>query len=63
MPPSIEVVEGIENDLEVAKPRNAELGVFDVGMVRDDLDVWIESLCRLFGNLPQKLALRNSAHL
>lgn len=52
MPPSVEIVEGIENDLEVTKPRNAELGVFDVGMMRDNLDVWIEPLCRLFGNLP-----------
>lgn len=57
MPPSVEVVESVENDLEVTKPWNAELDVFDVGMMRDNLDVWIESLRRLFGNLPQKLAL------
>lgn len=51
MPSRIEVVQSIENDLEVAKPGNAKLGVFNVGVVRNNLDVWVESLCRLFGNL------------
>lgn len=53
MPSSVEVVEGIEDDLEVAEPGYAELGIFDVGVMRDNLDVRIESLCRLFGNLPR----------
>ena len=41
--PCIEIVERVEDNLEVAEPRNVELGVFDVAVVRDDFDVRIES--------------------
>lgn len=63
MPSSIKVIESIENDLEVTEPRNAELGVFDVGVMRDNLNVRIEPLCSLLGNLPHQLALRKPTDL
>lgn len=58
MSSSVEVVEGVEHNLEIAKPGDAELGVLDVGVMRDNLDVWVEPLCSLLGNLPNQLALR-----
>lgn len=51
VPSCFQVIEGIENDAEVAEPRNSEFIVLDIGMMRDDLDFGIESLRSLFSNL------------
>lgn len=44
MPSRIEVVEGIEDKSEALEPLNVKLRIFDVGMVRLELDVRVE-LC------------------
>ena len=51
MPPGIEVVEGVEDEGEAREPVDAELGVFDVGVVGDDLDRGVELVGRFFGDL------------
>jgi hypothetical protein len=51
VPPRLQVVERIEHQCEPAEPLDAELGVFDVGMVGDDLDGAVEFLGDFFGNL------------
>lgn len=47
----IEVIEGVEDDIKCLKPCNVELGVFDVVVVGFNLDVGVELMRRLFGNL------------
>jgi hypothetical protein len=47
----LQVVESIECDAKTTEPRDGELGVLDVGVMRDDLDVGVELLSSLFGNL------------
>ena len=39
MASSIEVVESVENDIELAEPSHVELRIFDVGVVGFELDV------------------------
>jgi hypothetical protein len=51
MPSGVQVVESIEDEGKALEPRNVEFVVLDVRMVRCDLDVWIEYLCSLLGNL------------
>lgn len=51
MASSIEVVEGVENDVELAKPFYVELQIFDVGVVGFELDVWVELLRDFLRNL------------
>lgn len=43
MPPRLQVVQRVEDDIEFLKPVNVELRVLDVRMVRFELDVGIES--------------------
>lgn len=42
MPSRIEIVEGIEDKSEALEPLYTELRIFDVGMVRLELDMRIE---------------------
>lgn len=51
VPSGLEIVERIEDDIEVFEPSGVELRVFDVRMVRDDLDLGVEGLRSIFGNL------------
>ncbi len=43
MPSRIEIVEGIKDKCEALEPFRIELRIFDVGMVRFELDVRVES--------------------
>lgn len=47
----VEIVEGVEGDAKSPKPRNGELGILDVRMVRNNVDAGVELLRSLFGNL------------
>ena len=51
VPPGIEVVEGVEDEGKAREPIDAELGVFDVGVVGDDLDRGVEFVGYFFGDL------------
>lgn len=51
MPSSFEVVEGVEDDVETAEPGHAEVGVLDVSMVGNDVDLGIELLRGILGYL------------
>lgn len=51
MPPRIQIVERIENNLEALKKFDVELGVFDVCVVGFELDARIELRRGLFRNL------------
>lgn len=51
MASSIEVVEGIENDVELAEPFYVKLRIFDIGMVGFEFDVWVELLRDFLRNL------------
>lgn len=51
MPPRIQIVERIENNLEALKKLDFELGVFDVRMVGLELDARIELRRGFFRNL------------
>jgi hypothetical protein len=51
MPPCLEIVQGVKYELEAAKPSDIELGVFDIGMVGNNLDVRVELLRRFLRNL------------
>lgn len=51
MSPRIQVIQRIENDLEGPKPRHIELRIFDVVMVRLDVDVGVEASRGVFCNL------------
>ena len=42
MPSRIKVIKGIEDNCETLEPFNVELRIFDVGMVRFELDVRVE---------------------
>lgn len=50
----IDVVEGVEDDVESLEPCDIELRVFDVVVVSFDLDVGVELVRRFFGNLLQR---------
>ena len=47
----VKVVQRIEDDIEAPKPRNIEVGIFDVRMVRFELDVGIELMRGFFCDL------------
>jgi hypothetical protein len=49
--PGLEVVQSVKSDAELLEPCHSKLIIFDVGVVRDDFDVRVESLCRLLGYL------------
>ena len=51
MPSRIKVVKGIEDECEALEPRYIELRIFDVGMMRLELDVRIEFGGALFCDL------------
>jgi hypothetical protein len=51
VPPRIQIVERIEDDVECLEPRDVELRVLDVVVVGLDLDVGVEPARRLFRNL------------
>lgn len=53
MTSSIEIVEGVENDVELAEPFYIELRIFDIGVVRFEFDVWVE----LFGDFLRNLGI------
>lgn len=42
MPPRIKVIQRIENEIETLEPVYIEFGIFDVGVMRFELDVRIE---------------------
>ena len=56
MSPRIQIVERIENDAKGLEPRDVELIVLDVGMVRLDSHVRIEPARRYLRDLHQQLA-------
>jgi len=49
--PRLQVVERIEHEVEAAEPLDAELGVFDVCMMGDNLNCAVELLGDLLGDL------------
>jgi hypothetical protein len=51
MPPRVQIVQRVEDDAEASEPRDVELRVLDVVVVRLDLDVGVELERRLLGNL------------
>lgn len=51
MPPSIEIIEGIENNGKCSEPVGVELRVLDIGMMRHDFDVGVELMCCLLRHL------------
>ena len=51
MPPSVQIVERVEDEVEALEPVDVELGIFDVGMMRFDLDVRVEFAGGLFRDL------------
>lgn len=51
MSSSVEVVESVENNAKLLKPRNRELGILDVGMVGDNVDFGVEFSGSFFCNL------------
>jgi hypothetical protein len=51
MPPRIQVVERVEDDVEGLEPRDIELRALDVVVIGLDLDVGVELARRLFRNL------------
>jgi hypothetical protein len=51
MSPRIQVVERIEDEAEALEPRDVELAILDVVVVRNDADVGVELAGRLFRNL------------
>jgi hypothetical protein len=59
VPPRIEVIERIEDDVEGLEPRDIELRVLDVVVVGLDLDVGVEPARRLFRNLSRGQRMPN----
>lgn len=57
MPPRFQVVQRIEYDLELAEPFDAELGIFDVGMMGDDLDRPVELFGDFLRNLESEMSV------
>lgn len=53
MTSSIEVVESVENEVELAEPFYIELRIFDIGVVRFEFNVWVE----LFGDFLRNLGI------
>lgn len=47
----LQIIQRIENHCEPLEPGDIELGVFNVGMVSLEFDIWIEGMRRLFRNL------------
>lgn len=52
----LEVVQRVENDAERLEPRDVEFVVLDVGVVRLDVDVRVESASRFLCDLRHPLA-------
>lgn len=48
---SFEIVQGIKGNAKLLKPCYSELVILDVGVVRDNFHIRVESLCRLLGYL------------
>lgn len=61
MSPRIEVVQRIEDEAEALEPRDVELAILDVVVVRNNADVGIELASRLFRNLSRRQ--RKAFHL
>lgn len=53
MSSSFQVIQCVEYDAKFSKPRNSEISIFNVGVVGDDFDVWIELLGDFLSNLPR----------
>lgn len=51
MSPRIQVIQRVENENETFEPFHVELRIFDVRMMRFDLDVWVELAGRLLRDL------------
>lgn len=51
MPPCIHVVQCIEHDIVAPEPRDIELRLLNVRMMRLDLDFWVEPLRSFLGHL------------
>lgn len=49
--PGIQVVQCVEYHLELLEPGDIELGILDIGMVRNDLNIGIELPSGLLGDL------------
>lgn len=54
MAAGVEIVESVEDEAEALEPVDIELGVFDVGVVRLDVDVGVKLSGRLFRNLREQ---------
>lgn len=62
MTPRIQVVERIEDYAECLEPRNVELLILDVIVVRFDPDIGVESPSRLFRNLHRRQRMSPHPH-
>jgi hypothetical protein len=51
MSPRIQIIQRIENKAETLEPRDVELAILDVVVVRYDVDIGVELASRLFRNL------------
>ena len=51
MPSRVEIVQGVEDQVEALEPLYVELGIFDVCVMRFKSDVRVEFGGGLFGNL------------
>ena len=58
MPPRVQVVQGVEDNVEALKPVDVELGVFYVGVVSFELDIRVELSGGVLGDLERRLVSR-----
>jgi hypothetical protein len=54
MPPRIQIIQRIKDDTEALKPRDAELTILNIVVVRYDVDIGVELSRRLFRNLSNR---------
>ena len=50
MPPSIDVVECVEDECEGGEPFDVESGIFDVCVIGCEFDIWVELLRNILCN-------------
>lgn len=53
MTAGVEIVKGVENDIESRKPIHIELAVLDIRMMCDNICVGLERLCNFSSDLMQ----------
>jgi hypothetical protein len=63
MSSGVQIIQGIKDNPELTEPRDSEFVVLDIGMMGDDLHVWIEPFGNLFRNLFCLLAFVRASSL